>query len=209
MAMRNLAHAAHVALALAALLAGCDAGGTRGEAASSGVGGADTTDAAGSGGAPGEGGTAATITATTGAASSGATTTASSSSTAASSVASSSSSTGAGGQEEQVAEVFAHSDDTLFRLDLATNQIEEIGPFGGCDTIIDIALDADSVMYGTSYGSLWRIDRTNASCTHVADGTFPNSLSFVPAGTLDPDEEARWSATSTPTTSASTRPAAR
>lgn len=179
----------HAALAIAALLAGCGAGGTSGEAASSGVGGGDTTDAVGSGGAPGEGGAAATTTVTTDAASSASTSTASSASVGSSS-ASSGSSTGAGGSEEQVAEVFAHSADVLFRLDLATNQIEEVGPFAGCDTIIDIALDADSVMWGTSYGALWRIDRTTASCTHVADGDFPNSLSFVPAGTLDPDVEA-------------------
>jgi len=99
------------------------------------------------------------------------------------------SSTGTG-VPEQVAEVFAHSADTLYRIDLDTNQVQTIGTFDGCGgSVIDIALDKDSQMYGTTFEGLYRIDRTTGDCSFIANGSFPNSLSFVPAGTLDPVEE--------------------
>lgn len=115
-------------------------------------------------------------------------------------VGSTSSSTGAGGSD-QVAEVYGHSATTLYRLDPETKAVTTVGPFSGCDDqVIDIALDKNSNLYGTTLnrqngdpvpnGGLWRIDKNTAACTLVARGDFPNSLSFVPAGTLDPDEEA-------------------
>lgn len=91
----------------------------------------------------------------------------------------------------EIAEVFGHSADTLYRLDPETKEVTVVGPFAGCTaSIIDIALDADSNMYGTAFGSLWSIDRTTGQCTHIADGSYPTSLSFVPAGTVDPAAEA-------------------
>ncbi|MBC8069862.1 MAG: hypothetical protein IAG13_16105 [Deltaproteobacteria bacterium] len=95
------------------------------------------------------------------------------------------------GTISEIAEVFGHSADTLYRLDPETKEVEEIGTFDGCTaSIIDIALDADSRMFGAAYGSLWSIDRTSGACTLIADGDYPTSLSFVPAGTVDPDREA-------------------
>ncbi|HET6584793.1 MAG TPA: hypothetical protein VFG69_15150, partial [Nannocystaceae bacterium] len=83
------------------------------------------------------------------------------------------------------------SGDTLYRLDPETKEVTVVGQFDGCTaSIIDIALDEDSNMYGAAYGSLWSIDRTTGRCTHIADGEYPTSLSFVPAGTVDPDREA-------------------
>ncbi len=91
----------------------------------------------------------------------------------------------------EISEVFGHSNNTLFRMDPDTKSVTEIGVFQGCSaSIIDIALDADSQMYGTAYGSLWSIDRLTGQCTFIANGQYPTSLSFVPAGTVDPDEEA-------------------
>lgn len=116
-------------------------------------------------------------------------------------VSGSTSSTGSGG-EEQVAEVYGHSATTLYRLDPETKAVTIVNPFSGCDDqVIDIALDKDSNLYGTTVnradpsdpvpsGGLWRIDKNTAACTLVARGDFPNSLSFVPAGTLDAAEEA-------------------
>jgi hypothetical protein len=109
-------------------------------------------------------------------------------------------STGAGG-DEPIAEVYGHSATTLYRLDPETKEVTIVNPFSGCDDqVIDIALDKDSNLYGTTLnrqngdpvpnGGLWRIDKNTAACTLIARGDFPNSLSFVPAGTLDPDEEA-------------------
>jgi hypothetical protein len=95
------------------------------------------------------------------------------------------------GGVSEIAEVFGHSADTLYRLDPETKEVEEVGTFEGCTaSIIDIALDADSKMFGAAYGSLWSIDRTSGACTLIADGDYPTSLSFVPAGTVDPDREA-------------------
>lgn len=91
----------------------------------------------------------------------------------------------------ELAEVFGHSGDTLYRLDPETKEVTVVGRLDGCTaSIIDIALDEDSNMYGAAYGSLWTIDRTTGQCTHIADGQYPTSLSFVPAGTVDPDGEA-------------------
>ncbi|MFO0663299.1 MAG: hypothetical protein U0174_05075 [Polyangiaceae bacterium] len=89
------------------------------------------------------------------------------------------------------AEVFGQSDATLYKLDPDTKAITTIGNFKGADdSIIDIALDAAGNMFGVTGSTLYRIDKTNANCTKVASGGFPNSLSFVPAGTLDPSVEA-------------------
>jgi hypothetical protein len=89
------------------------------------------------------------------------------------------------------AEVFGESTDTLYRLDPNTKAVTVVGKFSGCTGVIDIALDKDSNMFGTTYDGLYRIDRTTAVCTQIAPGTtYPNSLSFVPAGTLDPNVEA-------------------
>ncbi|MCA9651351.1 MAG: hypothetical protein H6712_10750 [Myxococcales bacterium] len=87
----------------------------------------------------------------------------------------------------EIAEVFGHSGNVLYRLDPDTNEVNEVGPFVGCDpgSVIDIALDADSRMFGTGYSRLWSIDRMTAQCTEIAQGSYPTSLSFVPAGTVD------------------------
>lgn len=92
----------------------------------------------------------------------------------------------------ELAEVFGHSGRTLYRLDPETLDVEEVGDFQGCGTqsLVDIALDEDSNMYGVRYGALYSIDRTTAQCTLIAEGQYPDSLSFVPAGTVLADREA-------------------
>ena len=46
-------------------------------------------------------------------------------------------------------------------------------------------------MFGTAFGSLWSIERMTGACTLITtDGSFTTSLSFVPAGTVDPNVEA-------------------
>ena len=91
------------------------------------------------------------------------------------------------------AEVYGHSPDTLYKLDPNTKAVVVVGKFVGCGTeVIDLALDATSNMYVTTQnpGALFKVDRANAKCTHIANGAYPNSLSFVPKGTLDPSVEA-------------------
>jgi hypothetical protein len=92
----------------------------------------------------------------------------------------------------EVAEVFGHSGTTLYRMDPETKAVATVGAFSNCGTgsIIDIALTADSQMYGVTFSALYEIDKETAACTLIAMGDYPTSLSFVPAGTLDPNEEA-------------------
>jgi DNA-binding beta-propeller fold protein YncE len=94
------------------------------------------------------------------------------------------------GPGPEIHEVFGHSADTLYKLDPDTKAVTIVHAFQSCDPIIDIALDESSTLYGTSYNALYTIDKTTAKCTQIATGTYPNSLSFVPKGTVDANEEA-------------------
>ncbi|MBS2016121.1 MAG: hypothetical protein JST00_24785 [Deltaproteobacteria bacterium] len=90
----------------------------------------------------------------------------------------------------EVNEVFGHSAATLYRLDPKSNDVTTVGDFSGCGPVIDIALDESSNLYATSYEALYTIDKKTAKCTEIGRGSFPNSLSFVPKGTVDAAEEA-------------------
>ena len=99
--------------------------------------------------------------------------------------------TGFDAAPQGTAEVFGQSSDTLYKLDPITKAVTAVGPFNGCGGVIDIALDKDSNMYATTFDGFYGVDRTTAKCTFIASGSsYPNSLSFVPAGTLDPNVEA-------------------
>jgi hypothetical protein len=87
-------------------------------------------------------------------------------------------------------EVFGHSRTTLFKLNPTTKDVGIVDTFKECSNIEDIALDKDSNLYGTNDEGLYSIDKNTATCTLIAAGTYPNSLSFVPAGTLDDNAEA-------------------
>jgi hypothetical protein len=86
--------------------------------------------------------------------------------------------------------VYGESYDTLFTVNPETKAVTVVGPFHGCSFVTDIALDRDSRMYATTLDGLYTVDRQTAECTKIASGTFPNSLSFVPVGALDPAAEA-------------------
>ncbi|HEY6463506.1 MAG TPA: hypothetical protein VIY73_25235, partial [Polyangiaceae bacterium] len=87
--------------------------------------------------------------------------------------------------------VYAHSADTLYRLNATSEQVAVVGPFtGGCSSVIDIAIDSSSNAYVTTADQLWKLDLQTAACTSISSGSYPNSLSFVPKGTLDPNAEA-------------------
>jgi hypothetical protein len=88
-------------------------------------------------------------------------------------------------------EVFGQSATTLYKLDPVTKEVTTVGAFQGCPSaVIDIAIDKDGGMIGTTSDGLYKIDKATAKCTFIASGDYPNSLSFVPAGTLDPNVEA-------------------
>jgi hypothetical protein len=97
---------------------------------------------------------------------------------------------GADGGPVLVPVVYAHSPNTLYKLDPVTKAVKVVGDFKGCSSVIDIAIDKDGVVWGTTFGGLYTIDPVTAKCQEIALGSYPNSLSFVPKGTLDPNEEA-------------------
>ena len=99
--------------------------------------------------------------------------------------------TGGGGGHMQPSEVFAEGPNTLYKLDPDTKAFTKVGDFVNCEGgVIDIAIDKNGVMFGTTTGGLWNINKDTAVCTLIADGNYPNSLSLVPKGTVDPNEEA-------------------
>ncbi len=85
--------------------------------------------------------------------------------------------------------MWGHSEDTLYKLDPRSRAVTVVGTLEGC-VLTDLALDADGNMWGTSATALFKVDKTTAKCTPIATGTYPNSLSFVPKGTVDPAVEA-------------------
>ena len=87
-------------------------------------------------------------------------------------------------------EVFGHSQTTLYRVDTITRSVTQVGDFNGCTYVQDIALDESSNIYASTGAELFFIETNTAHCTRIAAGTFPNSLSFVPAGTVESDREA-------------------
>ena len=86
------------------------------------------------------------------------------------------------------AEFYGHTATTLFRIDPVSRIATSVGDFDGCTYVNDIAIDKRAIIYGTTGTSLWIISGIDAHCTLVAKGVFPNSLSFVPANVLAPEE---------------------
>jgi hypothetical protein len=89
----------------------------------------------------------------------------------------------------EVHEVYGQSATTLYKLEPATKAVTVVGDFKGCEPVFDIALDERSTIYAVSENTLYTVDKTTAACTKLKTGKYPNSLSFVPKGTFDPNEE--------------------
>lgn len=95
-------------------------------------------------------------------------------------------------------EVFVHSSDTLYKLDPKSSALEltQVGKFSGfTGSMVDIALNEDGDMFGTTYDAVYKIDKETAAATLIkesanpGDREYPDSLSFVPKGTLEDDRE--------------------
>jgi large repetitive protein len=95
--------------------------------------------------------------------------------------------------------VYAHTKDTLYLYEPTGNVLTEVGKFActaasPCnDTIIDLAVDRTGEMYGTTFDWFLKIDPITAKYTRIklaGQLDYPNALSFVPAGTVDPTKEA-------------------
>jgi hypothetical protein len=88
-----------------------------------------------------------------------------------------------------VAAVYANSSDSLYVINPATNAVSLVGAFQGCDFVIDIAVNRTGGVFATTKSALFAVDPKTAQCKFIAKGTYPNSLSFVPQGTVNPDQE--------------------
>lgn len=94
------------------------------------------------------------------------------------------------GPPPEVAAVFAHSPSTLYKLDPISKAVTTVGNFNGCSSVIDLAIDENGNGFCTTFSGFYKLDLKTAVCTNVSSGSYPNSLSFVPKGTLDPNAEA-------------------
>jgi len=97
--------------------------------------------------------------------------------------------------------VYAQTASTLYTLDPTAMALTTVGDFsctGDAGAVIDVAVDRNGNIYGTTATAFFKVDDpTTAACTIIATlspdagfATYPNALSFVPAGTLDPNAEA-------------------
>jgi len=98
------------------------------------------------------------------------------------------------GGTTEVDYVYAHSPTVLYKVDPVKKTMTTVGNFSqncASESVIDIAVDANNNGYATTFGGFYKLDLTTAKCTLVKQSSaYPNSLSFVPAGTLDPNVEA-------------------
>ncbi len=103
--------------------------------------------------------------------------------------------------------IYAHDKHTLYRFDPLANKLAKVGPFdcvpqngtgsgstSDDDAVIDLALDRTGQMYATTYWRFIKVDATSGACQVIRTDTkanmYPNSLSFVPLGTVDKTQEA-------------------
>jgi hypothetical protein len=89
--------------------------------------------------------------------------------------------------------VYGSSYTALWKLDTATQQVSLVAPFSNAEIPLrDIAIDHQGAMVGASATKLYAVDPATAACSLLAQnlGGYPNSLSFVPKGTVDPNAEA-------------------
>lgn len=93
--------------------------------------------------------------------------------------------------------VYAHTNDTLYLFEPIGRTLKVIGKFSCLEVaedVIDIAVDRAGNMFATTFDRFLSVNPLNAQCTEVAFAStavdYPNALSFVPAGTVDPTKEA-------------------
>jgi hypothetical protein len=95
-----------------------------------------------------------------------------------------------------VGQLYAHTKDTLFQLDLKAGAFVQIGKFTfdkSSDLVTDIAVEATGKLYAVTYKDVFVCDIASAACKWLAKlsgtSTF-NGLTFVPKGTVDPVSDA-------------------
>jgi hypothetical protein len=87
--------------------------------------------------------------------------------------------------------VYGHTATTLYKVNATTKVVTAVADFHNCDSdVIDLALDQFSRAFVTTTGGLYQVNLLTATCTLIRTDSYPNSLSFVPKGTIDPAVEA-------------------
>ncbi|MDB4945148.1 MAG: uncharacterized protein JWP97_4682 [Labilithrix sp.] len=97
--------------------------------------------------------------------------------------------------------IYAHTQDTLYLYEPITNELKTIGKFScldptdSSDVVVDLAVDRTNTVYATTFSRFLKVDPLTAACTEIHavgfdEDSYPNALSFVPAGTVDPTREA-------------------
>jgi hypothetical protein len=89
--------------------------------------------------------------------------------------------------------VYAHTGNTLYRVDSTTLSVVEVGPLAGIGTesLTDIAIDKNQKMVGITLDKLYSIDSTSGAATLIKDlsqsATGFTSLSYIPTDLTDPN----------------------
>ncbi len=102
-----------------------------------------------------------------------------------------------GGQPGTVlpGKIYAHGPSALATVDVVTYVVAPVGPFkwpndGGGHSMTDVAIDRYGVLYGVTFDRAYVCNPTSAQCFVL--GTLPgsfNGLTWIPAGTLDPNKD--------------------
>lgn len=97
--------------------------------------------------------------------------------------------------EGPVGQLYAHTSNTLYRLDLTAGKFTTVGKFAfnkSNGSVTDIAMDAYGKLYSVTDHDVFVCDVATAACKWLAKlpgtSTF-NGLTFVPKGTVDPSSE--------------------
>ena len=98
-------------------------------------------------------------------------------------------SNGGGGDSANTgqASVYAHTADTLYRVDPDTFAITAVGPFGLTgfgEAMTDLGIDANGNLVGVSFSSVYSVNASTGHATLLSSGSIGqqfNGLSFVPS----------------------------
>jgi len=93
--------------------------------------------------------------------------------------------------------IYVQTGRALQTYDPYSKQLKTVGPFSclpADDFMLDIAVDRDSNIYGTTSNDTFvKVDAISGACTVIRQGTgleYPVLIAFVPRGTLDPANDA-------------------
>ena len=92
------------------------------------------------------------------------------------------------------AKIYAHGPNTLHTVDVVDYSIANIGPFtypnGHNGSVTDVAIDRYGQLFAITFNDVFVCNPKTAACYWL--GTLPdsyNGLTFIPAGTLQPDKD--------------------